>query len=277
MSKMGSHDPFGHLKHKLWPKKFQKSNWQFDSWPLKVGNRPDFLACRWCATYCWKALDEDYKFSLDLISIRGSHTKLCSPKVTGVPTLGIMRLWEFWDKMPFGCGPHGEGTKYTIRGKVMASPKSGLWWVLWVRVCPWLVLTPKVFQLCTNQLVVWFCASPHEWLCLSFFLVPSWSSSTPLYPQSVASQGTCPPTPCSFIVFTSNSHLTLSRSLGACHLLLRPIVVTLLWRISFPLAFPSTFFVEFFVIVANYVLLTRCYRGHLLKRCYTMCYIRRLS
>jgi len=28
--------------------------------------------------------------------------------------------------------------------------------------------------------------------CLWFFLVPSWSSNTPLYPQSVASQETCP-------------------------------------------------------------------------------------
>jgi hypothetical protein len=28
--------------------------------------------------------------------------------------------------------------------------------------------------------------------CLSFFLVPSRNSNTPLYPQSVASQGTCP-------------------------------------------------------------------------------------
>ncbi len=31
MSIMGSHDPFGHLKHKLWPKKGWESNWQFDS------------------------------------------------------------------------------------------------------------------------------------------------------------------------------------------------------------------------------------------------------
>jgi hypothetical protein len=28
----------------------RKSNWQFDSRPLKVRNRPDFLACRQCAT-----------------------------------------------------------------------------------------------------------------------------------------------------------------------------------------------------------------------------------
>jgi hypothetical protein len=25
---------------------------------------------------------------------------------------------------------------------------------LWIRVCPWLVLAPKMFKLCTNQLVV---------------------------------------------------------------------------------------------------------------------------
>ncbi len=33
-----------------------------------------------------------------------------------------------------------------------------------------------------------------EWVnkCLSFFLVPFWSSSTPMYPQSAISQGTCP-------------------------------------------------------------------------------------
>jgi hypothetical protein len=62
------------------------------------------------------------------------------------------------------------GTKYTIRGKLVASLKSGLWWVLWIRVYPWLVLASKVVQLCTNQLVVWFYAGPCEWLrsCYSF-------------------------------------------------------------------------------------------------------------
>jgi len=76
-------------------KKGRESNWQFDSRPLKVRDRPDLLACRWHATYCWKALDEGYNFTLDLISIRGLNTKLWGPKVVGVPTLGISRL-------PFG-------------------------------------------------------------------------------------------------------------------------------------------------------------------------------
>jgi hypothetical protein len=104
-------------------KKGRESNWQFDSRPLKVGNHPDFLMCRWRATYLWKALDNSYNFALDLISIGGLDAKLWVLKVTRVPTLG---------------------------------PKSELWWVLWIQVCLWLVLTSKVLKLCTNQLVVWF-------------------------------------------------------------------------------------------------------------------------
>jgi hypothetical protein len=76
-------------------KKGQESNWQFDSRPLKVGNRRNFLAWRWRATYYWKALDEGYNFVSNFISIKGLHTKLWGPKVAGVPTLGKSRL-------PFG-------------------------------------------------------------------------------------------------------------------------------------------------------------------------------
>jgi hypothetical protein len=73
-------------------KKGRESNWQFDSLPLKVGNRPNFLVCRWLATYRWKDIDEGYNFAFDVIPIRGLHTKLWGPKVAGVPTLGISRL-----------------------------------------------------------------------------------------------------------------------------------------------------------------------------------------
>jgi len=52
-----------------------------DSRPLKVKNRPDLLMCKWCATYLWKALDEGYNFTLDLILIEGLHTKLWAPKL----------------------------------------------------------------------------------------------------------------------------------------------------------------------------------------------------
>jgi hypothetical protein len=65
-------------------KKGRESNWQFDSRPLKVGNRPDPGVCRWSATHCWKALKESYKFALDLIPIRGLGKELWTHKVSGV-------------------------------------------------------------------------------------------------------------------------------------------------------------------------------------------------
>jgi hypothetical protein len=66
-------------------------NWQFDSWPLKVGNRFNFLLCRWCTTYGWKVFDEGYNFASDFISIEGLHIKLWAPKSWE------SQLWEFWD------------------------------------------------------------------------------------------------------------------------------------------------------------------------------------
>jgi hypothetical protein len=55
-------------------------------------NRPDSPVCKWCITYRWKAFDEGYNFVLDLISIKGLHTKLWVSKVVGVPILGILGL-----------------------------------------------------------------------------------------------------------------------------------------------------------------------------------------
>jgi hypothetical protein len=141
-------------------KKGHESNWQFDSRPLKVGNRPYFLTIRWCETYRSKALDKGYNFAFDLISIGGLHTKLWAPKVAGVLVVRILGLRQndIWVLVLWLA------TKYTIKRKVVASPKSGPWWVLWVWVCLWFILAPKVLQLCINQLVVWFCASLCEWV-----------------------------------------------------------------------------------------------------------------
>jgi len=109
---MSSHDPFGHLKHKLWPK---EGPWvKLAIWlaTTKSQNRPDFLACRWHITYCWKALNKGYNFALDLTSIKGLHTKLWAPKVARVPNLGI-------SKLPFGS----LGTKWHLGADPMARHK----------------------------------------------------------------------------------------------------------------------------------------------------------
>ncbi len=67
-------------------KKGRESNCQFDSQPLKVGNRPDSGACKWSATHCWKAFEESYNFGLDLVPIRVQGEKLRASKVPGVQT-----------------------------------------------------------------------------------------------------------------------------------------------------------------------------------------------
>jgi hypothetical protein len=74
MSKMGSHWSFEHLKHTSYGlKKGRESNSQFDSQPLKVKNQLDFVACKQCATYHWKAFDKGYNFAWDV-----NASKVCT-------------------------------------------------------------------------------------------------------------------------------------------------------------------------------------------------------
>jgi hypothetical protein len=88
-------------------KKGRESNWQFDSRPLKVKNRPNFLVCRWRATYRWKDFDKGYNFALNLISIKVLHEKLWTPKVVEVSTVGIseLPLGNLGTKWHLGVGP----------------------------------------------------------------------------------------------------------------------------------------------------------------------------
>jgi hypothetical protein len=127
-------------------KKGQESNWQFDSRSQKIKNRPDSGVCKWSATHHWKALKESYKFSLDLVPIRGWDEKLWAPKVPGVQTGTVSGLpLRMPGKSAIRMQVRRWDTENTIWGKVVASPESGLWWVKWVQGCPWFVLAPRVF------------------------------------------------------------------------------------------------------------------------------------
>ncbi len=117
------------------------------------------------------------------------------------------------------------GIKYTTRGKVMASPKSGPWWVLWVRGRTWLVLAPKVFQLCINQLVIWFCVGACEWLILVIFPSPHLGTLTRPFTLKVLQARELAPTFYFSVVFTLHSHLSLSRSLGKHH---KPLIANMI-------------------------------------------------
>jgi hypothetical protein len=190
---MGLHDSFGHLKHKLWPK--ERPGVKLAVWLPIIKSRESTelpyvqVTCHIPLKSSWRGIQLCFRPHLNW---RSTH-KVMGPKVMGVPTLGISGL-------PFGSPEtkchldvaSWRGKKYTIKGKVVVSPKFGSWWILWVQVCPWFVLAPKVFKLCTNQLVVWFVQVHVSNWCLSLFLVPSRSSSTSLYPRNAASQGTCP-------------------------------------------------------------------------------------
>jgi hypothetical protein len=143
-------------------KKGRESNWQFDSRPLKVRNRPNFLACRWHATYHWKALDEGYNVFLDFIAIRGLHTELWAPKVAEVLVVRIPGL-------PFGnprtkchldVAPVESWREY-YKGEGGDFPQVRAMVNLVCLNYQWFVLAPKVLQLCTNHFVL-VCAGPCE-------------------------------------------------------------------------------------------------------------------
>jgi len=61
-------------------KKGRESNCQFDSRPLKVGNQSNPGVCKCNATHRWKALEENYKFAIDLILIRSLSQDYELPK-----------------------------------------------------------------------------------------------------------------------------------------------------------------------------------------------------
>ncbi len=136
MSKMGLHDPFGHLQHKLWQKerpgvktniltpdhkKLRIDPTSVHASGVRYGFRVQGLGL--------KALDESCNFALDLIPIGGLSTKLQSHKVAGVLTLAILGFLEGspGTKKAMWMWALQRGAQYTIWGKVVASPKSGPW------------------------------------------------------------------------------------------------------------------------------------------------------
>jgi hypothetical protein len=89
-------------------KKGRESNWQFDSRPLKVGNRPA-PNVRWgSATRRWKDLDAVYNIGLDLVLIRGRGEELWLFKFLGVQPGHIRDNFgtpfrESRENVTFGC------------------------------------------------------------------------------------------------------------------------------------------------------------------------------
>ncbi len=152
MSTMGSHGPFGHLKHKLCSK--ERLGVKLAIWlPSTKSWESTRLLC--VQVTCHIPLESSQQ-GLQLC-FRPHIDRRSTKKVMGPPKSWESQVCEFWDshlgipgQNAIWMWPSWKGTEYKIRGKVVVSPKSKPWWILWVRGCLWLVLAPKVLKLCTN-------------------------------------------------------------------------------------------------------------------------------
>jgi hypothetical protein len=147
----------------------------------KVGNWPDLLVCRWCATYIEKFSTK----ATTLLQIT-FWSEVCS-KSYGAPKSQESQLGRFWDSHLRVSGQKAIWMSAPCR--IYYKREGGGFPQVWVVVglmcpcCSWLVLAPKVLQLCTNHLVWVLCR--HVWVneACQLFLVPSRNSNTPLYPS----------------------------------------------------------------------------------------------
>jgi hypothetical protein len=114
-------------------KKGRESNCQFDSRPLKVGNRPLPDLRIESAIRRWKDLGEGYKFGLDLVTIRLCSRELWAPKVPGLQLGSPGKKWH---------SGVGAAESHRIYCGVSCGPK-----------CPWLLPTPKGVPEC--ELTTW--------------------------------------------------------------------------------------------------------------------------
>jgi len=141
-------------------KKGRELNCQFDSRPLKVKNRPLPDVRFESATRRRKALDESYNFASDRIAIGGLLAKLWGSKVPRVSFDAIPGL----SRGSPGKNSHldvgsMESHRVYYKGEGGGFPQVRAVVSLVCLCCLWLVLAPRVLQLCTNHFV-WVVCRP---------------------------------------------------------------------------------------------------------------------
>jgi len=131
MSKMGSHDPFGHLKHVLWPK--EGSGFKLPIWLLTIKSR-ELLWFPYVQVACHITLERSwwgYNFASNVTSIEGLHTKLWASKVVEVPISKIsgFQLGSLKIKWHLSASPVARHKEY-YKGEGGGFLKSRPWWIL---------------------------------------------------------------------------------------------------------------------------------------------------
>jgi hypothetical protein len=106
MSKMGLHDPFGHLKHKLWSK--ERPEVKLPIWLLTIRSQESTrfpyvqvvcdmkLESSWWGLQLWFKPRPGWRLAQEVIVPQSRGSSILSN--FGTP------IWESWDKKPFGWG-----------------------------------------------------------------------------------------------------------------------------------------------------------------------------
>jgi hypothetical protein len=210
---MGSHDPFGPLKHKLWPKErpwFKLAIWLSI---IKSQELTRFtcvqVLCNMPLEISWQGLELCFRPHLNPRSahkVMGPQSckssnfgnlgvLLGSPETKCHLDVGLVERYKIYYK--------GEGGGFSqVRVVVnLVSPS-----------CPWFVLAPKVFQLCTNHFVLVLCKSVWVVKAYQFFLVHTGAPAHPSTPPKCCEPGSVPWLLTLSLSSIWDSHLSPSRS-----------------------------------------------------------------
>jgi hypothetical protein len=164
MSNMGSHEPFGHLQHKLWQK--ESPGVKLTIW-LPTTKSQESTRPRCVQVVCntplessqWK-LQVCFRLHLN----RRFEQKVITPQSGRNPnwySFGTP-LWKSRDKKPFGCRCYGETQRILYGGRWWLPPSPGCGESCESRVARGLSQHWRCSRKWTNQLVGWFDADSSE-------------------------------------------------------------------------------------------------------------------
>ncbi len=207
MSKLSSYDSCEHLKHKLWLKEGLRV--KLAIWLPTTKNResPQFPCVQVACDISLESSQQGLQLCFRLHLHRRCTHKIMGPQSHRSPNYGNFRT-PTWVLVPWPC------IKYIIRGKVVASPKSGPWWVLWICVCPWFVRAPKCSNYVLTNLLFGLCK--YVWVIEVLFDLPSPISELQHAPQppKCCKLGSAPQLFLLPLFPPLDSQLSPSRSLG---------------------------------------------------------------
>jgi hypothetical protein len=221
MSKMGFHCPFGHLKHKLWPK--ERLGVKLAIW-LPTTKSQESTQFPYVQATCNIPL-ESFQRWLQLC-FRPHCNQRSAQEVMCLQSRENPNCWNFESGLPLGS----PGTKNHLdvapmerrriyyKGEGGGFPQVRAVVSLVCLGCPWLVLAPKVLRLCTYHLVLVLYRSMWVNKVCHFFLVPSRSSNMSLYPSIVLQTSERALTSYPSVVFSLGLTFESRKELGVRHL-----------------------------------------------------------